>query len=472
MSSQNDTIFRKLKKYYILSIFITNYAIIIPKFFVEGDTILNYKEAIEYIHMTNKFGSVLGLDNILNLLDRLGNPQKDLKVIHIAGTNGKGSISTMMNKVLMEAEYDVGLYTSPFLEKFNERIKINNNDIPDEDIAHYLTEVKEKIDKMTAEGLNHPTEFEIITAMALYYFKEKNVDIVILEVGLGGRLDATNVIDAPILEIIASISFDHTEYLGNTLKQIAYEKGGIIKENSKVILYPSHKEALNELIRISKEKNASYYLTNKGDIELIKTDINGSELYYKKENTFGLDKFSLSLLGKNQIYNVLTVIKSLEVLKKDGYNINKCNIEKALNNIHFNGRFEVYSKNPFIILDGGHNKEGVESFVDNIKLYLRDKKIVLFFGMLADKDIDSALKKLIPLAKKIYTLTPNNNRAFTSKDMYEKIKKVDNHIEVTYLNNISEIPDLIDKNSDETYAFVGSLYMIGEVRTILKKLKN
>ena len=206
--------------------------------------------------MTNKFGSVLGLDNILNLLDRLGNPQKYLKVIHIAGTNGKGSISTMLNGVLTQAGYNVGLYTSPFLEKFNERIKINNMDIPDEDIAYYLTEVKEKIDKMISEGLNHPTEFEIITAMALHYFKEKNVDIVILEVGLGGRLDATNVIDDPILEIIASISFDHTEYLGNTLKQIAYEKGGIIKENSKVILYPSHKEALDELIRISKEKNA------------------------------------------------------------------------------------------------------------------------------------------------------------------------------------------------------------------------
>lgn len=433
---------------------------------------MNYKEAIEYIHMTNKFGSVLGLDNILNLLDRLGNPQKDLKVIHIAGTNGKGSISTMLNGVLTQAGYNVGLYTSPFLEKFNERIKINNMDIPDEDIAYYLTEVKEKIDEMTSKGLNHPTEFEIITAMALYYFKEKNVDIVILEVGLGGRLDATNVIDDPILEIIASISFDHTEYLGNTLKQIAYEKGGIIKENSKVILYPSHKEALDELIRISKEKNASYIIGNKKDIEFIKTDIDGSELYYKNENEFGLEKFRLSLLGENQIYNVLTVIKALETLKKDGYNINKCNIEKALANIHFNGRFEIFNKKPYIILDGGHNKEGIESFVKNIKLYFKDKKITLFFGMLADKDIDSALKKLIPLSKKIYTLTPNNNRAYTSKDMYEKIKKVDNLIEATYLDESDEIAGIIDKNSDEIYAFVGSLYLIGEVRTKLKNFIN
>ena len=433
---------------------------------------MNYKEAIEYIHMTNKFGSVLGLDNILNLLDRLGNPQKDLKVIHIAGTNGKGSISTMLNGVLTQAGYNVGLYTSPFLEKFNERIKTNNMDIPDEDIAYYLTEVKEKINEMISEGLNHPTEFEIITAMALYYFKEKNVDIVILEVGLGGRLDATNVIDDPILEIIASISFDHTEYLGNTLKQIAYEKGGIIKENSKVILYPSHKEALDELIRISKEKNTSYIIGNKRDIELIKTDIDGSELYYKKENEFGLEKFRLSLLGKNQIYNVLTVIKALKTLKKDGYKINKCNIEKALTNIHFNGRFEIFNKKPYIILDGGHNKEGIESFVKNIKLYFKDKKITLFFGMLADKDIDSALKKLIPLSKKIYTLTPNNNRAYTSKDMYEKIKKVDNHIEATYLDESDEIAGIIDKNSDEIYAFVGSLYLIGEVRTKLKNLIN
>jgi len=433
---------------------------------------LNYTEAINFIHSTNKFGSVLGLDNISKLLEFLDNPQKNLKVIHIAGTNGKGSVSTMINDILINSGYNVGLYTSPFLEKFNERIKINNTYISNDDIAKYVFKVKEKIKLMTEKGFPHPTEFEIITAMSLLYFKEKKVDIVILEVGLGGRLDATNVIKNPLLEVITSISLDHTEYLGSTIKEIAYEKAGIIKQNSKVVFYPSNKEALDELIRVSKEMNSEYFLTNKDDIEILNSDINGSTVLYKKQNNLNISEFELSLLGENQIYNVLTALKAMEVLKDMNYNITSKNIKDALKNIHFSGRFEVFNKDPYIILDGGHNKDGIESFVDNIHLYFKDKKITLFFGMLADKDIDSSLKKLLPIANKIYTLTPNNNRAFTNKDMYNKIKSLDNNTNVSYLNDIEEIFNIINKNSREIYAFVGSLYLIGEVRTKLKDYKN
>lgn len=429
---------------------------------------MNYEQAINFIHSTNKFGSVLGLDNINELLRLIGNPQDDLKVIHIAGTNGKGSISTMLNAVLSKSGYKTGLYTSPFLEKFNERIKINGIDISNEDIAYYVSIVKDKTDKMIKNNFPHPTEFEIITAAALLYFKEKDVDIVILEVGLGGRLDATNVVNNPLISVIASISFDHVEQLGNTLKKIAYEKGGIIKTNSNVVIYPSDKEAVDELIKISKEKNASFYLPKKEDIELIESSFDGSKIKYRKTNPFSINEFKLSLLGKNQVYNALTVLQTLEVLYSLGYKIKKEDILTALENIHFNGRFEIFSKNPIIILDGGHNKEGIESFVNNLNLYFKDKKIILFFGMLADKDIDSSLKKLLPKAEKIYTLTPNNNRAFSSKDMYEKIKQIDKNAHVSYITDTAKSIELIEKNSENIYAFVGSLYLIGEIRTLLR----
>ena len=429
---------------------------------------MNYEQAINFIHSTNKFGSVLGLDNINELLRLIGNPQENLKVIHIAGTNGKGSISTMLNAVLSKSGYKTGLYTSPFLEKFNERIKINGIDISNEDIAYYVSVVKDKIDIMIKNNFPHPTEFEIITAAALLYFKEKDVDIVILEVGLGGRLDATNVVNNPLISVIASISFDHVEQLGNTLKKIAYEKGGIIKTNSNVVIYPSDKEAVDELIKISKEKNASFYLPKKEDIELIESSFDGSKIKYRKTNPFRINEFKLSLLGKNQVYNALTVLQTLEVLYSLGYKIKKEDILTALENIHFNGRFEIFSKNPIIILDGGHNKEGIESFVNNLNLYFEDKKIILFFGMLADKDIDSSLKKLLPKAEKIYTVTPNNNRALSSKDMYEKIKQIDKNAHVSYITDTSKSIELIEKDSEYIYAFVGSLYLIGEIRTLLR----
>lgn len=431
---------------------------------------MNYEEALSYIHKTNKFGSVLGLDNIKILLELLGNPQQNLKVIHIAGTNGKGSISTMLSAVLTAGGYKTGLYTSPFLEKFNERIKINGKDISDEDIATYISKVKQKVDCMTNKGFTHPTEFEIITAMAFLYFKDMNVDFLILEVGLGGRLDATNVINSPVMSIISSISFDHTEYLGNTLKEIAYEKGGIIKKNSNVILYPSDKEAINELIRIAKEKNSKYYIADEKNIEIIKTEIDGSDLFYNKENNLNLSNFHLGLLGKHQIYNTLTVIKALEVLKDMNYNIDNKIISKTLKNIKFPGRFELLNKNPYIILDGGHNKEGIENFVNNIKLYFEDKKITLFFGMLADKDIDNSLKKLLTITKKIYTLTPNNNRAYTNIDMCNKIKQLNSDVYVKSLKNIDEALEIIKNNKEEIYGFVGSLYLIGEARTALSKI--
>ena len=214
---------------------------------------MNYTQALEYIESTGKFGSKLGLENVAKLLEMLGNPQDKLKTIHVAGTNGKGSTCSYISSILVNAGYKTGLYTSPFLEEFNERIRINGINIPDDDLAQLISEVKEKIDTMTAEGFDHPTEFEIITAAAFLYFSRQNIDFLVLEVGLGGRLDATNVC-IPVVSVIASISLDHVQFLGDTLAKIAFEKGGIIKPNIPTVLYNQTEEVISEIEKICKER--------------------------------------------------------------------------------------------------------------------------------------------------------------------------------------------------------------------------
>jgi dihydrofolate synthase/folylpolyglutamate synthase len=226
---------------------------------------MNHKQAIDFIHSTYKFGSKLGLENITKLCELLGDPQNDFEIIHVAGTNGKGSICNMIHDVLVSSRYKVGLFISPYLEEFNERIQVNKCNIDNESLARITSLVKEKVDVMIEEGYNHPTEFEIVTAIGFQYFKEKKIDILVLEVGLGGRFDATNVVDNTIISVIASISYDHMQYLGNTLEEIAFEKAGIIKENSKVVVYPQGDKVLNVVKKQSKIKEAKIFEVNKMD---------------------------------------------------------------------------------------------------------------------------------------------------------------------------------------------------------------
>jgi len=234
---------------------------------------MNYKEALDYIHGTYKFGSKLGLENIKYLLDLLGNPHRKLKIIHVAGTNGKGSTCSYIHSILKEAGYTVGLYTSPYLEEFTERIRINGEDIPKDKLANITAIVKEKIDIMVKEGKNHPTEFEVVTALAFYYYAEENVDFVVLEVGLGGRLDATNVVENPLVSVITPIGLDHTEYLGDTLDKIAYEKGGIIKERGFVVCYPQEEEVMEVFKNLCKERNSKLFTPSFDKLTIHKSSV-------------------------------------------------------------------------------------------------------------------------------------------------------------------------------------------------------
>lgn len=431
---------------------------------------MNYNEAINYIHSTYKFGSKLGLENIKELMDLLGNPQNKLKIVHIAGTNGKGSTSNMIHDVLVSAGYKVGLFISPFLEEFSERIQINGNNISKENLAKTTALIKGKVDEMLSSGSNHPTEFEIVTAIGFQYFYEEKVDFVILEVGMGGRFDATNVINESIVSIITSISFDHVQYLGNTVEKITFEKAGIIKQNGDVIVYPQDFRIVEIIKRQAAKKNATLYETSQNDIELLNADLFGQNLKYLKDDIFKLPSFKLGLLGEHQIYNCVTALRVLEILKTKGYNISEENIIKGLCNCKFAGRFEVINQKPIIILDGGHNISGVESFTNTIKKYMKGKKIILFYGMLKDKNPSTVIEFLLSVSKEIYTLTPNNPRAMNAEEISKLINNYSDINIASPLCSVDEAIDIIKKsNSDDCFAFAGSLYMLGEVRT---KLKN
>nr|WP_312579074.1 folylpolyglutamate synthase/dihydrofolate synthase family protein [Sedimentibacter sp.] len=432
---------------------------------------MNYEEAIDFIHSTYRFGSKLGLDNITRLTELLGNPQNSYDIIHIAGTNGKGSTSNLIHDVLVSSGYKTGLFISPYLEEFTERIQINKTHIDRESLARITSIVKEKIDIMVKEGFNHPTEFEVVTAIGFKYFEEQKIDFLVLEVGLGGRFDATNVVQNTLLSIITSISYDHMQYLGDTLEKIAFEKSGIIKDNSKVVIYPQADNIKDVIKEQAKLKNSKVYEVHTSNIEKIKGDISGQEFKYLKTDIFNLPALKINLLGEHQLYNALTALYALEIIKQSGYNITEESIKKGFLSCHFAGRFEIISKEPIIILDGGHNINGIEYFSKAVKEYFGNKKIILFYGMLEDKNPNDVVDYLISLSKEIYTLTPNNPRAMSSNDMANLIRQ-HSDIKVTPIQNYDEILNILKGfDKDEVIAFVGSLYMIGDVRTTLKKTK-
>ena len=430
---------------------------------------MNYEEAIQFIHSTYKFGSKLGLQNITRLTELLGNPQDSYKIIHVAGTNGKGSTSNMIHDVLMNSGYKTGLFISPFLEEFTERIQINKNHIDKDSLARITNMVKEKIDIMVKEGYNHPTEFEVVTAIGFKYFQEQKIDFLVLEVGLGGRFDATNVVGNTLVSVITSISYDHMEYLGDTLEKIAFEKAGIVKNDSNVVIYPQEENIVNTIKAVAKEKNAAVYEVDKKNIEKLKGDLTGQWFKYLKTDVFNLPEVKTSFLGEHQLYNALTALRALEIVKDAGYNITENSILEGLKNCRFAGRFEIMHESPVIVLDGGHNINGIEYFSKAVKENFKDNKIILFFGMLKDKNPEDVLSYVIPLCKEVYTLTPNNPRAMKAEDLAELFKK-HSDLKVTPLNEYKEIIPVLNKiGKNEYVAFVGSLYMIGDVRTLIKK---
>ena len=429
---------------------------------------MNYNEALNYINDKNKFGSRLGLSAIGKLLEKLGNPQDDLKFIHLAGTNGKGSTSAYLYNCIRSAGYSVGIFTSPFLERFNERIALNGQDIPDEAMGRLTEKIKTASDKMVEEGLEHPTTFEIVTALAFLFYKEEKPDYIILEVGLGGRFDSTNIIKESLLSIITTIAFDHIKELGNTLAKIAYQKAGIIKKDGLVVSYSQDKEVAEVLEAVSKDMEAELIFSTEKIEILEETDYGSKFNYIYGDNRF--EGLKTSMLGEYQIYNASLAITSLLVLREKGLiDIDDKEIYEGILNTKWKGRLEVLKRDPIFLIDGAHNLQGIENLSKALELF-DYKKLILGISILKDKDVDSMLKSLIPLADTIIATEVYMPRKLLAEDLGEKIKKYDRQVivEKDIEKAVLKAIEIADK--DDMIVFGGSLYLIGEVRTIVNLL--
>ena len=429
---------------------------------------MRYEEAMKYITEVGNFGSNYGLERTHKLLEYLGNPEKDLKLIHIAGTNGKGSTTSMITEILMGAGYKVGMYTSPFIEEFEERIQINRRNIPKETLANLIDEVKVAVDRVIEEGYNHPTEFEIITVLMLLYFKKEEIDFGVIEVGLGGRLDSTNVI-IPILQVITSISFDHTNLLGNTLEEIAGEKAGIIKKNIPTVIYPQEEEALKVIKNKCAAMESDLYTVDKDNMKFVKV-VNEDKPYqllkYKEE----FDIF-LPLLGEHQILNLSVAMKVIEVLNnRKIVNITTESIIKSIKNVTWKGRLEVLSNNPYVVIDGAHNIEGIKTLSRNIKKYFKYENLHLILGILADKDVEEMIKIITPMAKQVYAVTPNSIRAELADDLKNEIVKYNANCRAFDEYEEAYLEALKNAKENDIILASGSLYMVGDMRKIINKL--
>ncbi|MFZ5969008.1 MAG: bifunctional folylpolyglutamate synthase/dihydrofolate synthase [Bacillota bacterium] len=429
---------------------------------------MNYQEALDYIHGIYKFGSKLGLENITYLLELMGNPHKGLKVIHVAGTNGKGSTSSFIHSVLVKQGYKVGLYTSPFLEEFTERIRINHFNISKEDLGEITAFVKEKVEQMLLDGKSHPTEFEVVTAIGFEYFKRQQVDYLVLEVGLGGKGDSTNVIDHPLVSVITPIDFDHIDYLGDTIEKIAFEKAGIIKAGCPVVSHPQRDGAKQVIEEVCSRKEAALVWAPVDNIQMVDASVEGQRFHIAIESQ-AYENLHISLLGEHQTRNAAVALTALHVLKDQRHvEISQQAIYEGMEMAAWPGRLEIMKRNPTILIDGAHNFHGMRSLAKALKDLFSGKSIHFVIGVLGDKDVKGMLSEIMPLADTVILTKPQNPRAMS----LDRLKSIieDYGKNPILRERISEAVEtgISTCGKEDVLVFCGSLYMIGEVRTILK----
>lgn len=389
---------------------------------------MNYEEAMNFIQNTNKFGSVLGLDNIRELLERLGNPQDQLRVVHIAGTNGKGSTLAFLAGIFRESGYRAGRYVSPASFSYEERFRINEENISKKDLCFYMEKIKNVAEEMVKDGLSHPTMFEIETALSFLYFLDKKVDVVLLETGMGGRLDATNVVKKPIATVIASIGMDHMQFLGDTLEKIASEKAGIIKEECPVISYDNTKE-VNEVIKNkAKQMHAKVTFVNSAGIRVLQESLNGESFSYRSSDGRWYEKIEIPLLGRHQINNAALALETLNVIK-NYYCISDFQTEDGMRKTIWRGRIEILEREPMVICDGAHNPDGAKSLLSFLQNNFTNQRLIYIMGVLSDKDYEQMVQILAPAADKIYTVAPDNPRALSSRELCNCISKYHQNVE-------------------------------------------
>lgn len=417
-----------------------------------------YTRSLSYIHSLLKFGTRPGLERVSALLDELGRPQDKLKFVHVAGTNGKGSFCTMMSEILKSAGYKTGLFTSPYVFDFRERIQINGEMISEEELCEIIADVKAAAEKIAKMDLQ-PTEFEFITAAALKYFADKNCDVVVLEVGLGGRLDSTNIIKTPLLSAIMSISLDHMAVLGDTVEEIAAEKSGIIKENGVTVCFSRQDEKAEKIIRKTAEEKGNVYIkSSPEDIKVLSCDLSGTKAVYKDMEIF------IPLIGEHQVYNAQTAVDAALALNDRNLSISPENIIDGISKARIPARTELFGKNPLTILDGAHNREGVEALLSNLNKFLKGRKLTVIMGMMEDKEYAFAADEISKLAKTFTATLPSNPRAVSPEVLAEIAEK--NCSDVFICENPAEAyREIYEKaQKDDIILVCGSLYLAGDVR--------
>ncbi len=410
------------------------------------DQIKTYDQELKHLFDLDRFGSHMGLTRIKAVLKKLGNPESGLKIIHVTGTNGKGSVCAMVASILQNSGYKVGLYTSPHLVDFRERIRINGEMIPKKEFLELFKIVRSKKIKLTY--------FEFVTALAFLYFKEKKTDFLVLEVGLGGRLDATNVAN-PLISVVTNIELEHTDVLGETKEQIAYEKACIIKKDS-VAVTNSKGKALDVIRKFAGKKN-SEFIKAKNHVKKIHSDLEKQTIVYKDH------KIDLPLLGDFQLENANTALEAIEALKNYGVNISQKNIKNGLENVFWPGRLEVVQKNPLIIMDCAHNPSGIKALKKFIKT-LKYKKLIVVFGVSSDKDYKSMVKDLMPMADKIILTRARTQRALDPETIALNVKDgffVDQDAKEAY----EYARSLVSKN--DLILITGSIYLVGDVKAFM-----
>ena len=416
-------------------------------------------EALDFINSVSWKGSMPGLSRTLRLLELMGNPQNELKYVHIGGTNGKGSTCAMVSSVLQKAGYKVGFYTSPHLYCFNERIQVNGQNISDQDLAAVTAWVKPLAQSM---GKEIPPEFELVFCIAVEYFKRQGCDMVVLEVGMGGEMDATNAIPAPEVAVITNIGLDHTGFLGDTVEQIAQTKAGIFKEGSQAVIYPSGDSVVAVLEGVCKEKQIPATVADFGTIQPVSHSLEGQVFHCgNREN------IRLPLLGQHQQFNCCMALQAIDALIAKGWKITEEQIYEGLRDVRWPGRFDIVDRDPLFIIDGGHNPQCLDALVENIRDYLADKRIIALTGVLADKDYADMYKPVLPFIDRFVCITPPNDRKLEAKALAKHLQAVG--AKATACDTIAEgvrtARELAGR--DGAVLCFGSLYSIGQIQQAL-----
>lgn len=425
---------------------------------------MNFQETMDYIQELGKYGVRPGLENMENLMEKLGNPHNELAFVHIAGTNGKGSVAAFISEILRQAGYRTGRYISPAVFEYREEIQVGKRPISQKELCRKMTVMKEICKELTEEGKPHPTAFEVKTAMALWHFKEQGCQIVVLETGLGGLLDATNIVTNTKVAVFTSISLDHMKILGGTLREIAGQKAGIMKPGAVAVAFKGEEEAVEVLREKADGLHIPLILVDAGDAHKVKRSLEKQSFSYGNH-----PNLTITLPGNYQIENAMVAVRAVEALGEAGFPVSDRAVHQGLLQTAWPGRFQVLSRKPYFIADGAHNRDAARRLAESIEFYFTNRRILYIIGMLRDKEQEEVLKVTCPLATQILTVPTRGERGTSSYELACKAGKY--HENVTATDSVEEAVELAYLLADEAAVIIafGSLSYLGELIRIVEK---